>query len=193
MLCRATLHNMDSIVRLIEDRAHWLRTQQTDQWAQPWPNRIERDKRILEHIHAKKTWIIEHGSKVVATITADREADPHWPEPQQQDPAVYIHRLVVSLPFAGAELGAQLLDWAGRLATREHGARWLRVNAWTTNERLHRYYSGQGFKHCGQAIDNGHDPGYPSAALFQRPAGLRTSTGPILFTEAPPGTGQHER
>lgn len=189
MLCRATPDNMDSIVRLIEDRAHWLRTQQTDQWAQPWPSRAERDKRILEHIHAEKTWIMKHASMIVATITADPEADPHWPEPERLNPAVYIHRLVVSLPFAGVELGAQLLDWAGRLATGEYGARWLRVNAWTTNDRLHAYYSRQGFEHFGQAVDNGHDPGYPSAALFQRPANLRTSTGPTPFTEAPPDAG----
>jgi GNAT superfamily N-acetyltransferase len=186
MLCRAIPGNMESIVRLIEDRADWLRRQQTDQWAQPWPNRTERDRRILAHVCAEKTWIIWDADTAVATITADRDADPHWPATVRQDPAVYIHRLVVSLPFAGLQLGSQLIDWADRTATHDFGARWIRVNAWTTNQRLHAYYSRVGFKRCERAIDNGDDRPYPSAALFERPAGRPMATGRILFAEVPP-------
>jgi GNAT superfamily N-acetyltransferase len=185
-LCRAIPGNIESIVRLIEDRADWLRTQKIDQWAQPWPNRTERDKRILAHIRAEKTWLIWDADTAVATITADRDADPYWPEPERQDPAVYIHRLVVSLPFAGLQLGSQLIDWAGRAATHDFGARWIRVSAWTTNERLHAYYSRVGFRRCERVIGNGHHPPYPSAALFERPAGRPMATGRTLFTEVPP-------
>ena len=40
-------------------------------------------------------------------------------------------------------LGAELLDWAGTRAADE-GDDWLRVDVWTTNERLQHYYLRQG-------------------------------------------------
>jgi hypothetical protein len=38
----------------------------------------------------------------------------------------------------------ELLDWAGTRAADED-ARWLRVDVWTTNERLQHYHLEQGF------------------------------------------------
>src|ERR1035441_9273947 len=137
-LRRAAPDHVGLIVHLIDDAAAWLRTQGTDQWAKPWPTRAERDRRVMAHLRAGKTWIAWDACTAAATITFDPDADPYWPQQQLRDPAVYIHRLVVSRHYAGAQLGAGLLDWAGRTARRDHGARWIRLNAWTTNHRLHQ-------------------------------------------------------
>jgi hypothetical protein len=75
-------------------------------------------------------------------------------------------------------LGGQLLDWAGWKAWREHQALWVRLNAWTTNQRLHDYYRRQGFEFCGYSPDEG----YPTGAMFQRPADARPPE-PTLFWE----------
>jgi GNAT superfamily N-acetyltransferase len=181
---------MDMIVHLIEDRAAWLRTMKTDQWVRPWPSRIERDERVQAHIDAGKTWIVWNTDTAAATITIDPDADPHWPAPERRVPAVYIHRLVVSQPYAGAQLGAQLLDWAGRTARRDHGGQWIRANVWTTNQRLHEYYARLGFRRCERDDDTGIEDNYPSAALFQRPTSQVMVKGRVLFTEAAPGSGQ---
>jgi ribosomal protein S18 acetylase RimI-like enzyme len=61
--------------------------------------------------------------------------------------------------------GAELLDWAGGRAADE-GAEWLRVDVWTTNERLQHYYLKQGFTYVRTVVL----PHNPSGALFQRPA-----------------------
>ncbi|MGH3402433.1 MAG: GNAT family N-acetyltransferase [Streptosporangiaceae bacterium] len=99
-----------------------------------------------------------------ATITLDPDNDPCWSEAQLNQPAVYVHRHVVSRRYGGAGLGAALLDWAGWAAHRDHGAQWIRVSAWTTNEALHACYRRQGFSFCGLHPDDG----YPSAARFQK-------------------------
>lgn len=165
-LSRATDNDADMavILRLIKEAADWLRTQGTDQWARPWPNRAGRDRMIRAALREGKTWICRDNGTAVATITPDPAEDPYWSREQRGEPAVYIHRLVVSRQYAGAGLGAALLDWAGRAARREHGAKWIRVSAWTTNKRLHDYYLAQGFSLC--ALDP--DDGYPSAAHFQK-------------------------
>jgi ribosomal protein S18 acetylase RimI-like enzyme len=94
----------------------------------------------------------------------DPDTDPYWPAEYHADPAVYVHRLTVGRAYAGTGLGAALLDWAGRC---DPGARWLRLSAWTDNERLHAYYQRQGFTLCVLRADDS----YPSSAFFQRPAG----------------------
>jgi GNAT superfamily N-acetyltransferase len=145
-----------------------LRTQATDQWANPWPSEDAREKRILDAIRAGRTWIAWDGAVPVATITASPNHHEIWPEENRRDRAVYIRRLVVSRDrkYAGRGLGAQLLDWAGLRASREYGADWVRADVWTTNTKLHQYYRDQGFAFCG-FCDSIAD--YPSAALFQKP------------------------
>jgi GNAT superfamily N-acetyltransferase len=184
-LRRATTSELGVVIGLIEGAADWLSTKGTDQWAQPWPDRAGRDSRILTHLRSGKTWMCWDRGTPAATITTDPDQDPYWPEPQRAEPAMYIHRLVVSRTHAGIGLGAELLNWAGRKAWRDHGAPWIRVSAWTTNHQLHDYYARQGFTRCERGVDDG----YPSAALFQRPAQRAPMIGRSLFREPPPACG----
>jgi hypothetical protein len=70
----------------------------------------------------------------------------------------------VDRAYGGQGLGAELLDWAGTKAADE-GADWLRVDVWTTNERL-QHYLREGFTYVRTVVL----PHNPSGALFQRPA-----------------------
>jgi GNAT superfamily N-acetyltransferase len=169
---------MGRIVCLIEDAGAWLRSQGIDQWNRPWPTRAGRDSRIEAHLKAHKTWIAWDGDRPAATFAADTRPDAYWPPPEQREPAVYVHRLVVDRGYAGHGLGAALLDWTALQARRCHGAVWIRLNVWTTNEKLHRYYERIGFRRCERGIDDG----YPSAALFQRRTWLINGvSGPALL------------
>ena len=76
---------------------------------------------------------------------------------------MYVCRLVINRAFARQGLGAALLDWAGLRARRWYGARWIRVDVWTTNTRLHTYYQRQGFGFCGFSEAFQH---YPAAGAL---------------------------
>ena len=170
-LRRADQDDHDVIIGLIDAAAEWLRTKNADQWAQPWPSEEDRNHRISHDLTAGNTWITWDNGTPAATITADSAQNPIWPAETRDDPAVYVARLVVSRAFAGRGLGAALLDWAGLRAQRHYGARWVRVDVWTTNTALHAYYRRQGFQSCG--LGTASAP-YPSAALFQKAtAGIR--------------------
>lgn len=177
----ATVGDANAIIGLIDDAAQWLRDKKTtDQWARPWPSRDERDGRILKGIEREATWIVENGSTPIATMSTYDEANPEvWPEAQLVEPAIYVHRLVVSHHYRGLNLGGQLIDWAGERGLWR-AARWIRVDVWTTNTDLHRYYEAQGFLRSGTCAD----PRYPSGALFQKPIDQKaidsTSTSPLL-------------
>ena len=101
-----------------------------------------------------------------ATITINRFAKAElWTEQERAEPALYAHKVTVDRAYGGQGLGAELLDWAGTKAADE-GADWLRVDVWTTNERLQHYYLRQGFTYVRTVVL----PHNPSGALFQRPA-----------------------
>jgi GNAT superfamily N-acetyltransferase len=180
-LRRATANHQETVIGLIEDAASWLRTRGTDQWARPWPTRHARDSRILADLQARRTWIGWDNGVPAATITVDTRPNLAWPDDFRKEPAVYIHRLVVSRPYASFGLGGELLDWAARKAWRDHGALWMRLNAWTTNLELHDYYQKRGFEFCGRSSDDG----YPSAIMFQRSTEDTGPARPTLFWERP--------
>jgi GNAT superfamily N-acetyltransferase len=168
------------IVSLIDEAAMWLGTKDTDQWKRPWPTRADRDGRIQTALSAGKTWICWDREEPAATLTSDLEDDPYWASEYSRtvSRAVYVHRLVVARRYAGLRLGASLLDWTGRTARLAHGARSMRVSAWTTNVALHRYYERQGFDSRGQHADDG----YPSGARFEKSTSVIPFAWPPLFS-----------
>jgi ribosomal protein S18 acetylase RimI-like enzyme len=184
-LRRATEHDHDSIVALIDRAAEWLHTKNTDQWAQPWPSERDRSHRIRRDLRAGKTWVATAGRALIATLTADSEDSPVWPKESRGNPAVYVCRLVVSRTHAGEGLGAAFLDWAGLRARHRYNAQWVRVDVWTTNKALHAYYRDRGFEFYG--LSEEVDDDYPSAALFQKPTERITPPDHVLFRLTPQG------
>src|SRR5215472_2106603 len=177
---RAEPAHLDTIIGLIDEAADWLATKGTDQWAQPWPNRADRDGRILLSLGQGKTWLCWDEETPAATLTADLDDDPYWASEQVRPSrrALYVHRLVVARQYAGMHLGGSLLDWAGRTGRLAHGARTMRISAWTSNRALHRYYQHQGFAQRGYHADDG----YPSAARFEKLTSVIPFAWPPLFS-----------
>jgi len=95
-------------------------------------------------------------------MTLGEEAAPFWRPADDRSGALYLSHLAVDRAFAGLGVGAWLLGEAAEEAARR-GKRWLRLDAWRTNARLHAYYRRQGFRLV--RISDG--PG-GSGALFER-------------------------
>jgi GNAT superfamily N-acetyltransferase len=165
-LRRGVPGDKQTVIDMIDEAATWLRSMGTNQWASPWPDRDARDARVQQGLDDRRTWIAEDAGGPVGTITFRQNANPKlWSALEQGERAVYVSRLVVSRRSAGQEIGARLINWAGHRARQEWGAQWIRIDVWTTNFALHRYYISQGFEFC-RFCD---DAEYPSAALFQKP------------------------
>ena len=163
-----TCENLKAATGLIDAAGRWLRTKDTDQWAEPWPPGKRRDERVRRDLAAGKTWFVRdrgdagrHGYHRGGGHPArvDRQRVPICLEP-----AVYVHRLVTARDYAGLGLGAQLIDWAGRRGQSRYGAKWIRIDVWTTNTDLHQYYERSGSSPAG-SVPISH---YPSGALFQK-------------------------
>ena len=168
-IARASEGDFRTVIGLIDEASAWLRDKDTDQWSAPWPDEAGRDARVMRGLQGGKTWIIWHDGRPAATMTIATRANPAvWSrqacECDLSERAVYVHRLITARDYAGWGLGAELIDWAGVRGRRDYGARWVRIDVWTSNTALHDYYIKREFRRCGTCAD----PGYPSGALFQK-------------------------
>lgn len=155
--------DLPRLLKFRTDAAAWLSVLGTDQWARPFPAghiraSIQRGEVFLAKEHLDKD--------PAATITLDRDADPAlWSPEEVAEGALYVHKLAVDRAYAGTGLGTRLLDWAGTRAAME-GERWLRLDAWSTNTALQRYYLTHGFTHVRTNADQAVVSGWAA----QRPA-----------------------
>lgn len=188
-IAQANPQHSDIVLSLIDDARTRLGEKDTDQWQDPWPTPAARDARVLAGLASGKTWIVWDGDIAAATVTiTTRRNTAVWSYPgctcNLAERAVFIHRLITLREYAGQSLGAELIDWAGLRGGREYGAKWIRIDVWTTNTGLHDYYTSKGFRPCGMCAD----PDYPSGALFEKPvAGIMVPKLP-KFTETSVGS-----
>ncbi|MFY9932964.1 MAG: GNAT family N-acetyltransferase [Streptosporangiaceae bacterium] len=188
VLRQATPGDLDVIRQLAREASTWLRTKGTDQWATPWPDQVGQQERMLADLLKGKTWIVWDGAVPAATITIDTDEpldlndQPIWPPRKRRKTAIYVRRVIVSRRYGGIRLGTALLDWAAEMAKTDHRAALLRIDAWTTNSILHRYYKQQKFRRR-KSRPAGEILNYPSQALFERRVRVRISDYKRLFTE----------
>ncbi|MBI0299958.1 GNAT family N-acetyltransferase [Streptomyces sp. PRKS01-29] len=172
---------LPKLIAFREEAASWLRELGTDQWSRPYPRDL-----LLASIEAGTVFMVRDGEQTAATITLTPDPEEGlWTEAELSEPSMFVNKLTVARTHAGQSLGARLLNWAGDRAHRA-SAKWLRLDAWTTNEALQRYYVRQGFDHVRTVREGGAVNGGPrvSGWLAQRPA-CRTGHGFADETPAP--------
>lgn len=170
IVARARVSDIDTIMSWRRERVAWLGGRGEDQWSIPLPRSA-----VAATVLAGQTWLVWDNQEPLATVTLtayvdvdglwkpDRDPEALWyPEDDPAD-ALYVAKMMIPLVYAGRGLGGEMLDWAGGRAY-DAGLTWLRLDAWTTNPRLHAYYVGQGFEHV-RTIES-----RVSGACFQRPA-----------------------
>lgn len=162
----ATLADVPRLLRFRTDAAKWLSSLGTDQWSTPFPS-----EHVVASVQAGNVFLFKEGesNEVAATVTLDQNIDPElwslWSPEERAQTALYVHKLTVDRRYSGRDLGGRILDWSGDRAARQ-GVQWVRLDAWTTNTALHRYYLQHGFQHVRTTTD----PDEVSGWLAQRPA-----------------------
>ncbi|MFJ4462164.1 GNAT family N-acetyltransferase [Streptomyces sp. NPDC088928] len=162
----ATPADLEQLLSFRVEAASWIGKLGSDQWSRPYPA-----ERLMATIEAGTVFMLRDEGKTAGTITLTSEAEEGlWTEEELKEPSMFINKLTVAREYAGQNLGGKLLDWAGDRAFRA-SAQWLRLDAWTTNSRLQRYYLDQGFEHVRTVLEGGAINGGPrvSGWLAQRP------------------------
>jgi GNAT superfamily N-acetyltransferase len=155
IIALAEPHDLAKLLSFREEAAAWLRGIGSDQWSRPYPA----DK-LLETIEAGTVFMLRDGHTTAGTITLTPDAEEGlWTADELAEPSMFVNKLTIAREYAGQNLGGRLLDWASDRAHRAE-AQWIRLDAWTTNKGLQRYYLAQGFTYVrtvreGNAVNGG--------------------------------------
>jgi ribosomal protein S18 acetylase RimI-like enzyme len=102
---------------------------------------------IRTELAEKRQWKIMEGNDI-ACIFAITYNDPFiWAE-KDQDPAIYIHRIVTHPDYHGRHYVKKIVEWAKHHAA-ETGKKFIRMDTWGDNEKLIAYYQSCGFNFLG--------------------------------------------
>ena len=115
---------------------------------------------VASTVSAGQTWMVWAGDDPIATITLtayvdvdnlwkpDRDPEALWyPEDDPVD-ALYAAKMMIPLRSRRRELRRRAARLGRRAGVRGRVHAWLRLDAWTTNHRLHDYYRAAGVPAC---------------------------------------------
>jgi GNAT superfamily N-acetyltransferase len=163
MLVQLDGSHRELIYRIREHAEQYVAVKDTDQYQAGIDPLVVR-KNLDRQIDSGQFygWRTDDG-RIVA-VAALTEPDPdYWTAEEKAEPQTYIGRLYVAEDAHGKGYGSAMLHGIDEHA-RARGDRWMRLNCWTTNTRLHAYYQAHGFEH----VRTTYVPGRMSGALFQR-------------------------
>ncbi len=156
--------------KIRRDAERWLTTKGTDQYQRGIDHHAV-TRRIDRQLDTGEFHGWRINGEIVAIIALGEPDADLWSPAEVAEPQTYIHRLLVADAHHGKGYGTAVLEAVAELA-RDRGDRWIRLNCWTSNTKLHEYYISQCFEHV-RTVDL---PGRMSGALFQRPV-IETARG----------------
>jgi hypothetical protein len=150
------------LIHDLRDQAEaWLRMQGIDQFTASAASKSAHAHDDIDRLFdaGQFAGLSENGDiKAVVAIT---DPDPDfWTPSEVAEPQGYLSRLLVA--EHGRFYGQRLL-FAVQAAEIRLGSRWLRLDCWRTNAKLHAYYLARGFVRVRTAVV----PGRMSGELFQ--------------------------
>jgi ribosomal protein S18 acetylase RimI-like enzyme len=157
-------NDISAIFNLYEEAVAYQKTKFDKHW-------LPFDRGMVEkEIKEKKQWKIMEGDDI-ACIFAIAYEDPFIWKEKNEDPAVYIHRIVTHPSYHGRHYVKAIVDWA-RVHAFENAKQFIRMDTWGDNEKLKDYYVDCGFDFIGSITPEASDklPQHYSAiflSLFQ--------------------------
>ena len=107
---------------------------------------FDQDMIALE-ITEQRQWKILSGETVVCIFAIDFNDAAIWLE-KDNDPSIYLHRIVTHPEFRGNNYVTEIMKWATAFGSAS-GKRYVRLDTWGDNPKLISYYVKCGFEHVG--------------------------------------------
>jgi ribosomal protein S18 acetylase RimI-like enzyme len=137
----STVNDFDKIVELYDAAIAYQKTKFKRNW-----QRFD-DDLVRKEITENRQWkIIMNGE--IACIFATTLSDPHIWKEKNEDPSVYIHRIVTNPAFRGNHFMKHIIEWA-RDYCRANQLENIRMDTWGDNDELIHYYQQCGFELLG--------------------------------------------
>lgn len=141
---RSTAADVDTIFSFYDDAIAFQKTVFKKHW-----QGFERSMIENEVAEGRQWKILRDGE--VACVFAVEFSDPLIWREKDNDPSIYLHRIVSSSKFRGNNFMLHIISWAQQFG-KENNCEYIRMDTWGDNPALISYYVKSGFTHVGFSI-----------------------------------------
>jgi ribosomal protein S18 acetylase RimI-like enzyme len=103
------------------------------------------EQMVMTEISEGRQWQIRNDEGAVLCIFATTFSDADIWREKNEEPSIYIHRIVTNPAFRGGHYVNDIIAWAKNYG-RANGKKFLRIDTWGDNPRLVSYYERCGFR-----------------------------------------------
>jgi ribosomal protein S18 acetylase RimI-like enzyme len=147
----------DSVYGILHENAMWLLSKGIVQWPLDWLKSIRAE--IKESLDAELFYAVEIDNKLAAVFEIRSSPEEVWQN--NQDEALYIHKLAIHREYSNRGLGRSILDLM-KTKIRQENISFLRLDCIAHNHKLREYYESCGFNLKGIV-----DAGEVNLALYE--------------------------
>ena len=147
MIRKATLKDLDAILKITKSCAEEMISKNIFQWNDSYPNR----KAFENDIHNDRLYVREEKRKIIGSICVSDFMDEEylavkWLSTNNNN--IYIHRLAVDPTYQGQGFGQDMMNFAENFAKRKNYQS-IRLDTFSMNIRNQRFYKQRGYKRLG--------------------------------------------
>lgn len=99
---------------------------------------------VMTEIIENRQWQIQNDDGTAMCVFATTFTDAAIWKEKNDEPAIYIHRIVTDPEFRGANFVEHIITWAVNFGGK-NGKKFVRIDTWGDNPRLVNYYIRCGF------------------------------------------------
>lgn len=147
----------DAVYGILHENAIWILSKGIIQWPLDWLESIRPE--IKAAIESELFYAVEVDNTLAAVIEIRSTPEDLWNN--NQDEALYIHKLAIQRKYADRGLGRNILDLI-KLKARQKNIEFLRLDCVAHNDKLRAYYESCGFNLKGIV-----DAGDVNLALYE--------------------------
>ncbi|MNV76620.1 Acetyltransferase (GNAT) family protein [compost metagenome] len=142
----------EEIMSLLVETAEWLRSRGSSQWEGLLEGNDSHD--TVGAILRRNVFVFKQGTEIaglVMLLQKPSQWDVHlWEDKAQEDDgAVYLHRLAVRRKYARTGLGHGILNWCST-GVRFANKRLIRLDCVAENDTLNSFYTRNGYLFVGE-------------------------------------------
>ncbi|NQX70235.1 GNAT family N-acetyltransferase [Paenibacillus alba] len=142
-ILEASPSQVDEVLSLWLEAAHWMLDNGIDQWRPEYFNR----ETVLAYFHNRQIFLVKMNDEIVGSFALQWSDPSVWGDLHNEESG-YLHRFVVRRTQAGRNIGQYMLKWIEEYVKTQN-KRYVRLDCMATNEALNGYYRKQNFTYRG--------------------------------------------